>query len=45
METVINIIQTISENRFWLLPILLVGLLGILAVEIKDVFAAMEEDN
>jgi len=41
METIINIIQTISDNRFWLLPVLLAYLLCILAIEIKGTFIDM----
>lgn len=44
METIINIIQLISDNRFWLLPLILVASLGMLVVEIKGVFVSIMEE-
>ena len=43
MEICLNIIQALSDSRFWLLPILLSCLLVILAVEIITI--AQEEIN
>jgi len=44
METIIQIIQTISDNRFWLIPILLVGTLGVLITVFRDIFKNVMEE-
>lgn len=44
METIKDIIQLISDNRGWLLSIVLVGTLALLAIEVRGIFKDMLEE-
>ena len=45
METLfLNFIQVINDSRFWLGPVLVVCILGLIISEIKDVFKDMLKD-
>jgi len=44
MQTVINIIQLISDYRFWLMPLLLICALGVLGIVLKSVFVDIKEE-
>ena len=44
MQTIINIIQLISDNRFWLMPLVLVCALGVLGIVLKNVFVDIQEE-
>ncbi|MBW2606112.1 MAG: hypothetical protein JRD05_00605 [Deltaproteobacteria bacterium] len=44
METIIQIIHMISDNRFWIGPILVVVLLAMLVIVFGEIFKAMSEE-
>ena len=44
MEIFLNIVQAISDSRFWLGPVLVVCILGLIISEIKDVFKNILKD-
>ena len=44
MEIFLNVIQAISDSRFWLGPVLVVCVLVLIACEIKEVFKDMLKD-